>query len=437
MFIKKRFYLAILLIIICFIAGYASVLLFTLAQLLFYIMIFLVIYEIFILFIQKKESVSGWRECPERFSNGDKNEVKLHISNYFPFHIFIEVIDELPPQLQIRDLSFSFKINKKENKVLTYYIRPTQRGIYNFGITNIFVSTQIGFISRRFKVGQPSQVKSYPSFIYLKEYETIAASSKLTQAGAKKIRKIGQQLEPDQIKDYIKGDDYRFINWKATARRGKLMTNVFQDEKAQNIYCLIDKGRTMQSAFEKMTLLDYSINASLGLSYASLLKGDKSGLITFERKIDSIVKASKNPIQMQTIQETLYHQQTAFFESDFQALYHAVSENIKTRSLLIIYTNFDSVTAMERQLKYLSMMAKRHTVLTVFFENSDLEEIISRQAKDKTEIYETVVAEKLKYEKTLIIHKLRQYNILSLLTDPKNLTVNVINKYLDIKTREI
>ncbi|MDR0865068.1 MAG: DUF58 domain-containing protein, partial [Candidatus Symbiothrix sp.] len=172
-------------------------------------------------------------------------------------------------------------------------------------------------------------------------------------------------------------------------------------------------------------------------SYVAMLKGDKSGLITFERKTDSVVPATRNPIQMQTIQEALYHQTTAFYESDFQALYHAVNKNIKNRSLLILYTNFDSVLAMQRQLRYLAMLAKRHTVLVIFFENTELEEIAERIPRNKTEIYETVVAEKLEYEKTLIIHKLRQHNVMSLLTHPGNLTVNVINRYLDIKAREI
>jgi len=437
MFIKKRLYIAVIAIVLCFVAGYISVFMFTLAQILFFILLALCIYEIFLLYAVRKKAITCWRECAERFSNGDKNEVKLHLSNYYPFPVTLEIIDEIPPQFQIRDLLFHFDMKKKDDKVLKYFIRPVKRGVYQFGIINVFVSTKIGFINRRFKLGEPCNIKIYPSFARLKEYELLASSNKLSQHGNKKIRKIGQQLEPDQIKEYIKGDDYRFINWKATARRGKLMTNVFRDERAQNMYCLIDKGRTMQSAFENMTLLDYSINASLALSYVSLLKGDKSGLVTFERKIDSTIPATRNPIQMQLIQEALYHQTTAFYESDFQSLYQSVNTNIKNRSLLIVFTNFDSVQAMQRQLRYLSVLAKRHSVLVVFFENTELEEVATRVPNSKTEIYETVVAEKLEYEKTLIIHKLRQHNIMSLLTHPSQLTINVINRYLDIKAREI
>jgi uncharacterized protein (DUF58 family) len=326
-------------------------------------------------------------------------------------------------------------MDKQADKILKYKLRPVKRGVYSFDRIQVFASTKIGFISRRFKTGEPCNVKTYPSYIYLKQYEIMATSNQLSEAGNKKIKRIGQTMEPEQIKDYVKGDDYRVINWKATARRSKLMINVFQEERAQNVYCVIDKGRTMQSAFNGMTLLDYSINASLAIAYVAMLKGDKTGLLTFERKFDTFVPPSRSSAQMNHIQEALYNQQTSFMESDFLSLYQQMNKKVKNRGLLLVFTNFDSVAAMQRQLRYLSMMAKRHSVLVVFFENTELESLTGRQPESKEEAYETVIADKLEYEKRLIIYKLRQHNVLSLLTHPNELTVNVINKYLEIKAR--
>jgi uncharacterized protein (DUF58 family) len=345
------------------------------------------------------------------------------------------MIDEIPAIFQRRDLRFSMSMKKAENKVLKYTLRPVKRGVYEFGKVNVFASTRIGLVSRRFKTGEPCKVKVYPSFLFLQQYELIATTYKLNLFGAKKIRKIGQQLEPDQIKDYVKGDDYRFINWKATARRNKLMVNVFQEEKAQNVFCVIDKGRTMQSAFEGMTLLDYAINASLALSYVAMLKGDKTGLMTFERQFDTLIHPSRSAIQMSRLMEALYAQQTAFAESDYLSLYQRINQDAVHRGLLLVFTNFDSVAAMQRQLRYLSLMAKRHTVVVIFFENTEIEELTQGQSTNKEEVYESVIAEKLEYEKRLIISKLRQHNILSLLTHPQQLTINVINQYLEMKAR--
>ena len=436
MFINKRFYMTAIGIILCFIAGYVSTFMFVLAIVLLPVLLILCLYEISCLYFSAgKQAIRCTRECAERFSNGDENEVKLHLSNNYSFPVCLQVIDEIPDIFQIRDLSFDFKMNKKDDKVLIYNLRPVKRGVYSFGKINVFASTKIGLISRRFKTGIPCDVKVYPSFLHLKQYELQASSNKLTEQGNKKIRKIGQQLEPDHIKEYVKGDDYRIINWKATARRDKLMVNIFQEERAQNVYCLIDKGRTMQSASERMTLLDYSINASLALAHVAMLKGDKVGVLTFEKKMDTLLPASRQTGQMRRIQDVLYGQSTSFLESDFSVLYQQVNRHIKNRSLLLVFTNFDSVPAMQRQLNYLSMMAKRHTVLVVFFENTELEEIRNKQPQTKEEFYETVIVEKLIYEKVIIINKLRQRNILSLLIKPDELTVSVINKYLEIKAR--
>jgi uncharacterized protein (DUF58 family) len=434
-FINKRLYIALLFVVLCFIASLKSVLLFTLAQCLLVVLLLLCAYEIVVLFFSPKDTINCYRECSERFSNGDENEIKLHLSSGYTVPVKLEIIDEIPAIFQQRDFSFSMNLEKQTAKVLTYSLRPVKRGVYKFGKINVFASTRIGFISRRFKTGEACDVKVYPSFFYLKQYEIQASSNKLKQAGNKRIKKIGQQLEPDQIKDYVKGDDYRIINWKATARRNKLMINVFQEERAQNLYCVIDKGRTMQSAFNGMTLLDYSINASLALAYVAMLKGDKTGLLTFERRFDTLILPSRTPLQMNRIQEALYSQQTAFAESDYSVLYQNVNKYAANRGLMLVFTNFDSVAAMQRQLRYLSRMAKRHSILVIFFENVELESLANQQPEDKEQVYQTVIAEKLEYEKRLIISKLRQHNILSLLTHPNHLTVDVINKYLEIKAR--
>ena len=436
MFINQRLYIAVMVVVLCFITGYISIFMFTLAQVLLMLLLVLCGYEIFLLYFSSgKKTMSCTRECADRFSNGDENEVRLHLSNHYPFPVSLQIIDEIPDIFQIRNLLFQFKMNPKEDKVLTYSLRPVKRGVYHFGKINVFVSTKIGLVSRRLKTGTLCDVKVYPSYIYLKQYALQAATHKLTEHGNKRIRKTGQQLEPDHIKEYVKGDDYRVINWKATARRNKLMTNVFQEERAQNVYCLIDKGRTMQSASEGMTLLDYSINSTLALAYIATLKGDKAGLLTFEKQLDTFISASRQQGQMLRIQDALHAQATSFMESDFSALYTSVGQFIKNRSLLLVFTNFDSVPAMQRQLKYLSMMAKRHTVLVVFFENTELEELSQKQPHTKEEFYETVIAEKLAHEKRMMINKLRQCNILSILTHPNDLTVKTINKYLEMKAR--
>ena len=221
------------------------------------------------------------------------------------------------------------------------------------------------------------------------------------------------------------------------ARRHELMVNVYQDERSQQIYSVIDKGRVMQQAFRGMTLLDYAINASLVLSYVAMRKEDKAGLVTFDEHFDTFVPASKQPVHMQTLLEKLYSQQTTFGETDFSALCVHLNKHVNKRSLLVLYTNFASISSMNRQLAYLQQLNRQHRLLVVFFEDADLKAYIESPARDTEDYYRHVIAEKFAFEKRLIVSTLKQNGIYSLLTTPENLSIDVINKYLEMKSRQL
>ncbi|MFT5916027.1 MAG: hypothetical protein ACI81T_002531 [Bacteroidia bacterium] len=191
----------------------------------------------------------------------------------------------------------------------------------------------------------------------------------------------------------------------------------------------------MQIPFEGMTLLDYTINASLVLSNIAIRKQDKAGLITFNNGTKTVLKATDRNAQMYSIMETLYREKTAFLESDFENLYVNVRRNLSQRSLLVLFTNFEAMYSMERQLKYLRALAKSHLLIVVFFENTETQSLIESEANSTEEIYVQTIAEKFAYEKRQIVQELKKYGIFSILTAPQDLTVNTINKYLELKAR--
>ncbi|GAK75861.1 cell division protein DivIC [Nonlabens ulvanivorans] len=242
-------------------------------------------------------------------------------------------------------------------------------------------------------------------------------------------------MEFEQIKDYVPGDDVRNINWKASAKRGQLMLNQYQDEKSQPVYSVIDKGRVMKMPFEGMKLIDYAINATLVISNIALKKGDKAGMFGFSDRISNQVVAQKRASQMNLILETLYNVDTDFKESDFSRLYIDVKRKITNRSLLLLYTNFETLDALHRQLPYLQAIAKNHLLVIIFFENTELKEMLIEEVDTTREIFDKTIAEKFIYEKKLIVNELNKYGIQTILTEPQHLTVNTINKYLEIKAR--
>lgn len=387
------------------------------------------------LLYSKRNGINAWRNTTERFSIGDSNKVSLHLENRYPFTVSLSVIDELPVQFQERNWLRRARIESNHSEEIGYSLKPLTRGEYVFDNINVFAYGPLQLVKRRYTFPAQQTVKVYPSYIQMRRYQLLAVSNRLQEAGVKRIRKLGHSLEFEQIKEYVRGDDFRTINWKATARKDALMVNNYTDERSQQIYCIISKARVMKMPFGGMTLLDHAINAALVLSNVALVKQDKAGLITFAENLDAFIPADKKTTQMNLILETLYKQQTRFLEADFEKLFSVIRNRISNRSLLVLFTNFESVESLQREMPALKRIARYHLLLVVFFENTELKSLTTKKATKLEDIYIQTIAEKFSFEKRLMVKELHKNGILSILTTPENLTVNTVNKYLELKTR--
>ena len=376
------------------------------------------------------------RLAGERFSNGDPNPVKMICINRMNFTIHVSLIDELPEQLQVRDFIIHRKIKAKEQVEIEYALTPTERGRYVFGDSRLYVQSPLRLIERRYIYENSQEVAVYPSYQQIRNIHLVSSATDQLSNGYRRMRKLGQSMEFEQIKEYVRGDDVRTVNWKATARRGTLMINTYSEEKSQQVFCVIDKGRLMKMPFEGLTLLDYAINSTLVLTHVCLQKQDKIGLISFADKPGTMLAADRKPIQRENILNALYKQQTAYLEPDFEMLYMQIRNQVRQRSLLILFTNFESIQGARRQIPYLRLIAKYHLLLVVFFENTELQEVARAKAETVEDIYVQTIADKFLYEKRTIVKELSNHGILSVLTTPQNLTVNTVNKYLEIKSRQ-
>lgn len=434
LYFSSLFWGALVVLVLLFVAAFVFPVLFWFIKLAFVLFCAITVLDAFLLF-RPKDGVFARRDAPDRLSNGDVNAITIYLQNNYAFKTFLEIIDEIPHQFQKRDVLFHAQLLPNENQLLRYELRPNKRGEYSFGAVNVFVKSAIRLLKRQYQFSQDKMVAVYPSFIQMKQYELLAISNRLTDHGIKKIRRIGHSMEFEQIRNYVQGDDVRTVNWKATARRNTLMVNAYQDEKSQGIYCLIDKGRVMRSPFEELTLLDYAINATLVLSNIALLKQDKAGVVTFSDVMGQMLPAERKSGQLQKIMEVLYKQKTRYLETDYETLYANVKTHIRQRSLLILFTNFETLNGLQRQLPFLRRLAKEHLLIVVFFENTETASLLNEPAKNTEQIYLKTIAERFYYEKRRIVRELQQYGIQSILTAPKDLNANTVNKYLELKAR--
>ncbi|MAZ72083.1 MAG: DUF58 domain-containing protein [Flavobacteriaceae bacterium] len=381
------------------------------------------------------KGLRGSRHLPEKFSNSDENEVLLQLENKYAFTVTVGIVDELPVQFQKRDFFQAIKVEGKQRRTYPYMVRPVERGEYVFGNLNLYVTSVIGLVRRRFTFNKEQMVKVYPSFIQMKKYDFLAIDNRLSHIGLKKIRKIGHTMEFEQIKEYVVGDDVRTVNWKATAKHARLMVNQFQDEKMQPVYSVIDTSRVMKMPFNELKLIDYAINSTLAFSNIALKKNDKVGLVDFSNKIGSFLPAQAKKTYLNNILDTLYNIDSKYLDSDFGALQAMVRRRINHRSLLLLYTNFEHISSLHRQLPYLQAIAKKHVLVVIFFENTELRKLSETQAHTIPDIFDKTIAEQFQYDKKVMVRELQQRGIQTVLTAPEDLTVNTINKYLEIKAK--
>lgn len=377
------------------------------------------------------------RALPERMHLDEDATIPVVLKNRYPFPVNILWIDEVPVQFQERHFQKQASVPADKHITVSYTLHPLTRGVYHFGRLLGYLKGPIGLLSRRFQFEAHAMVPVYPSTLLLKKYQLLALNDHTALAGMKKIRRLGHSMEFEQIREYIAGDDVRTVNWKATARKGMPMVNNYTETKSQQVYCLIDKGRAMKMPFEGMSLLDYSINAALMLMHVALLKQDKAGLITFSAAVDDFVPADNKRTQLHQLMEALYRQETDFQECNYEALTVQLSRKVSRRSLVLLFTNFETIHALERQLPYLRNLAGRHLLCVVFFENTALKSLREDQPETLEGVYVKTIADQFDYEKKQIVKELRRHGIMAMLTTPRQLTVEVVNHYLTIKSRHL
>ncbi len=434
LFLSNRFFYVLSGVIALFVLSFPFGFLFPVAQTALVLALAASISDIYLLF-NPAVQLKVRRYLPKVFSLGDDNRVQIVIENLSSLNLSLVVIDELPVQFQRRDFEAKLKLTPGNEKKITYQLRPVARGEYSFGDINLFLSSFLGLVQRRYQHHYPMNVPVYPSILQMKKFELKAFNRTSHSHGIKKIRRLGHSYEFEQIKNYVQGDDFRSINWKASSRRGTFMVNQYQDERAQQVYNIIDKGRAMKMPFNGLSLIDYAINTTLVISNVALQKYDRAGLISFSDKIGSTIKAEKKPHQLNKILTALYKEQERNMESNFELLYYSSRKLIKGRSLLFLYTNFESIYAMERVMPILRKINNLHLLVVIFFENTEVKDYAKLAVTTTEEIYLQTIAQKFVAEKVQMVQTLKQYGIQAILTAPEELSVNTINKYLELKSR--
>lgn len=412
--------------------GYPFPALVALAQVALMVLVFAAAADLLLLFIPPVP-LEMHRQTGDKWSLGDANRVMVTLKNKTPLIWRCVILDELPVELQERNFSLQMTLGPFQEDHTEYAVTPLKRGLYEFGMLRVMLRSPLGIFGRRVSMTAPAEVAVYPSIIQMKKYGLYTVARLARFYGVKRMRRIGMSYEFEQIKEYVHGDDIRHINWKATGKTSTLKTNHFIEERAQPVYCVVDKSRPMNLAFDGLTLLDYALNASLVISNVALQKGDRAGLITFSDRLGTGLRADNAPGQMKRIMDALYAEKYRSTEADYEFLYHAVRRVSSGRSLMFLFCNFESNYALQRVLPVLRKINQAHLLVVIFFTNAEVEEYAYQPSVNLSEIYHRMVARQMVADKRQMAIELANHGIQSLVCKPQELTINTLNKYLELK----
>ena len=388
--------------------------------------------------LKDKDPVEITRECKPIWSMNYENTIKLYI-NWLTSVSYEYTIEDEVPEIFSDQFNAIHAHTDDQLKYHQYSIFPKKRSIFQFGKTHVFLKSKDKLFERRMSFDTQIDISVYPAIAQFNDLKFNYKISNRSEGGFHHVRRLGHGYEFDHIKAYIRGDDIRSINWKATGRMNSLMVNQYEDDMSQSVYHILDKSRIMNFKSNGMTLLDYAINTILIHSKVVLDKKDRVGFISYAKYIDTFILADKIGAQLRKILSALFHESSTESESNIELLMHTIRSQIRQRSLIFLYTNFESISALERTLPYLKSIQSYHQLVVIFFSNDHVIDRMEAMKRNdvKHDSYDIAVLENYSLEKQLIVNRIQRENIQALLVEPNLLGISTINKYLELKSKGI
>lgn len=441
LFLKKRFFIILFSIAAISACGLLTNALYTIALIGLLLFVCSLLVECVLLLLLR---IEGGRSISTKLDLGEENTVKLGFSITRGIRKLrsVYVIDEIPAEFISEEDKHEMEVDQDGNFCCRYNFIPSCRGSFKLGRSLVFASF-FGMIERRLILEENGQkVDVYPAFSRLREKDEQVRSKQMLTTGSHKRQQPANQTEFRDIREYVVGDDIRRVNWKATARTGNTMVNDYEDERSQHIISVIDCGSAMQRTFNNLTLQDHAINASLLVSYSALEKeSDCVGVCSFDRKGTIFLPPRAGKTQFKSIMQQLYALDAEYGESDIEQLCHLLDRNVKRRSLVFLYTDIPTMSVLNRKLQFFKRISTRNCLVVINCLDKELESASRLQVEGHmknnahSQYVESTLAKDMVNQKQFIADTLQQNGIYCLSVYPESLSFNVLQKYLELKSK--
>ncbi|MBN1910452.1 MAG: DUF58 domain-containing protein [Pirellulales bacterium] len=384
-----------------------------------------------------KTAFSAGREAIRVASLGKPHEVTLTISNHTTRGFNASVRDGVPDVLHPDPAELDVRLPGRNRTILPYRLRPRQRGAFTMEGAYLSIQSRLRFWQRILFCPAETVIHVYPDMKQLAQYAVLARADRLNLLGVRRTRRVGQDHDFERLRDYTVDDNYKFIDWRATARRRKLTVKDFQASQSQRIVFLLDCGRMMTNEAAGLSLLDHGLNAALMLSYVALRQGDSVGFITFSNEIHGYVPARGGMGQMNRLLHAGFNRFADLAESRYDLAFRYLATHNRRRALVVLITNvIDEVNARQIE-RYLANLVGRHLPLGVLLRDRTLFDAVDDPNPQDDDLWRAAAAAEILTWRHQVLTDLQSKGVLALDAFPEQMTTPLVNRYLEIKARHL
>jgi uncharacterized protein (DUF58 family) len=363
--------------------------------------------------------------------------VELTISNRSPHALEVWVRDDVPRDCAAAPEEIGLRLPPQSRATHRYQLAAGRRGAFQMEGIYLRVVSRLGLWQRYLTFPAQSSLHVYPDMLQLSEYALLARTNRLSMLGVRRARRIGQDNEFERLRDYTLDDNYKHIDWRSTARRGKLTVKDFQVNQSQRVLFLLDCGRMMTNTAGGISLLDHALNAALMLSYVALAQGDSVGLLCFADEIQRFVPPRGGMNQMNQLLHASFDRFPRLVESRYDEAFVYLNSRCRKRSLVVLITNIIDEVNSHQIEQYLTRLVGRHLPLAVLLRDHGIFDAVAAPPQDDASLYRAAAADEIVSWRRGVLTDLERKGVLSLDVFPEQMTAGLVNRYLEIKARHL
>jgi uncharacterized protein (DUF58 family) len=370
-----------------------------------------------------------------KLSLGAENPVGISLRNSSWRAVDFTVRDEAPEQFKIEMRTMQGHAAPRGVWETIYHVRPLRRGDYQFGDLSLRWLGPLGLVTRQARVDAKDPVKVYPNLLDVRRYDLLLRRNRLQEMGLRTTRQFGEGTEFERLREYLPDDEFRRINWKATARRNFPVTTEYQTERSQQVMAVLDVGRMMQSPVADIAKLDYVVNAVLLLTYVATGKGDRVGMMSFADEVMHYLGPRQGRGQFYRMLELLYAVEPQPVEPNYRKALAYLAVKQRRRALVVVFTDLTGGASLNSLVAQMAMLARNSLPLVVTISDPDVVNASQMKPRDSLGVYQRAAASQMLDERRVVLDSLRQRGVQTLDVPANQLSMSVINRYLELKGR--